>query len=513
MKRTAILAGMILALAFAGAAYADNSQLIPPFHWTYHSLSSLAQSGLIDAEVVPGKSAYKPEQVASMVVMAVKRAERDIAKLGAQELSALRQLATAYREAFAEEGYDYDSVRSDIEICAMRAGLPEAGAAEGFTPNEKAVTAKAALAVNEFTFDLYKATAADAAGRNVFLSPYSVSTALAMTYAGARGTTETEMAKTMHFAPDVHEGMGALIGSINAVPEDVATVRTANAIWPAKGEKILPEFYQIVRFDYRAELKQLDYAKHPEGSRNTINKWVEEQTNDKITDIVPGGALGKDTKMVLTNAVYFRADWEEKFKAENTAERPFWVSREKSVGVQMMNRLSKELNYAKLDGAEMIEMPYKDGRFSMLVLLPGKESSVETLESAMDAGKLAQWCAAMRPANVEIFLPKFKQESSYDLSSTLAKLGMPSAFDAAAANFSGITGNRDMAISGVLHKTFVEVAEEGTEAAAATAVIVMRASMAPSTENVVFRADRPFAYIIRDNATDAIIFIGRYARP
>lgn len=513
MKRTVMLAVMILAFAFAGAAYAETSQLIPPFHWTYHSLSGLAQSGLIDAEVVPGKSACTPEQVASMVVMAVKRAERDVTKLGAQELSALRQLATAYREAFAGAGYDYDSVRSDIEICAMRAGLTEAGAAEGFTPNEKAITAKAALAVNEFTFDLYKATAADSAGRNIFLSPYSVSTALAMTYAGARGTTEAEMAKTLRFAPDIHKGMGALIGSINAVPEETATVRTANAIWPAKGEKILPEFYQLVRLDYRAGLKQLDYAKRPEGSRNTINKWVEEQTNGKITDIIPGGALGKDTKIVLTNAVYFKAGWQDEFRAENTAERPFWVSREESVGVQTMNRLSKELNYAKLDGAEMIEMPYKDGRFSMLVLLPDKESSVEALESAMDAGTLAQWCAAMRPANVEIFMPKFKQESSYDLSTTLAKLGMPSAFDAATADFSGITGNRDMAISGVLHKTFVEVAEEGTEAAAATAVIVMRASMAPPIENVVFRADRPFVYIIRDNATGTILFIGRYARP
>lgn len=511
MKRTVILTAMILTLVFAGAAYAENLRLIPPFHWTYRSLSTLAKSGLIDAETVPGKSAYKPEQVASMVVMAVKRAERDIDKLGAQELSELRRLTAAYREAFAEAGYDYDSVRSDIEICAMRAGLLDAAADSA--PDEKAAAAKGALAVNEFTFDLYKATAAEAAGRSIFISPYSVSTALAMTYAGARGTTEAEMANTLHFAPDIHESMGALIGSINAAPEEAATVRTANAIWPAKGEKLLPEFDQTVRLDYRAGLKQLDYAKRPAGSRKTINKWVKEQTNGKITDIIPDGALGKDTKMVLTNAVYFKADWDEAFKAENTAERPFWVSRDESVNVKTMNRRSKELGYAKFDGAEMIEMPYKDGRFSMLVLLPSKESSVEALEYAMDAGTLAQWCAEMHPANVEIFLPKFKQESSFDLSSTLAKLGMPSAFDASAADFSGITGNRDMAISGVMHKTFVEVAEEGTEAAAATGIVMMRASLAPPMENVVFRADRPFVYIIRDNATEAILFIGRYAKP
>ena len=306
--------------------------------------------------------------------------------------------------------------------------------------------------------------------------------------------------------------MGALINSINAAPEDAATVRTANAIWPAKGEKILPEFAQTVRRDYRAGLTQLDYAKRPESARKTINNWVEDQTAGKITDIIPGGALGKDTKMVLTNAVYFKAAWQEEFKAEDTAERPFWITPEKSADVKTMHRRSKELNYAKLDNAQMIEMPYKDGRFSMLVLLPDKNSSVEALEAAMDAANLAQWSAAMRPAEVEIFMPKFKQESSYDLSSTLAALGMPSAFDAGTADFSGITGNRDMAISGVLHKTFVEVSEEGTEAAAATAVIVMRASLAPQ-ERVIFNADRPFVYIIRDNATGAALFIGRYARP
>ena len=487
MKRTAILALAVLTLAFAGAAYADASQLIPSFHWTYRSLGGLAQSGLIDADVTPGKSAYNPEQVASMVVMAVKRAERDITKLGAAELSELRRLAAAYKDAFEGAGYDYDAVRCDIEICAMRAGLPDEGSAESFSHTTQALVEDAALSINEFTFDLYKAAAAGAAGENVFLSPYSVSTALAMTYAGARDVTEAEMARALHFAPDVHAGMGALIGSINSVPDSVATVRTANAIWPAKGEKLLPEFVQLVRRDYRAGLTQLDYAKRPESARKTINNWVEDQTAGKITDIIPGGALGKDTKMVLTNAVYFKAGWQEEFKAENTEERPFWTTPEESVNVRMMNRRSKELNYAKLDGAQMIEMPYKDGRFSMLVLLPDEDSSLEALEAGMNAASVAEWSAGMRPAEVEIFMPKFKQESSYDLSTTLAALGMGSAFDAGTADFSGITGNRDMAISGVLHKTFVEVSEEGTEAAAATAVIVMRASLAPQ-ERVIFCA-------------------------
>ncbi|OUO95064.1 serpin family protein [Cloacibacillus sp. An23] len=512
MKRTALLVMAIIALAFAPAASAETSELIPPFHWTYHSLSSLAAKGLIDNEVVPGKSAYKPEQVVAMVVTALKHAERDITKLGEQELTAMRQLAAAYRPYFKTAGYDYDAVRGDIEICAMRAGLSGADGA-GYTPGEKALTAKAALAVNNFTFDLYKTAAKDKAGDNIFLSPYSVSTALAMTYAGARGVTEEEMARALHFTPDIHKGMGALIGSVNSVPEETAVVSTANAIWPAKGEKILPEFYQLVRLDYRAGLRQLDYASNPEAARKTINKWVEEKTNDKITDIIPGGALTKDTKIVLTNAVYFKAGWQEEFKASDTAPRPFWVSADKSVSVPTMTRTADRLGYAKLDGAEMIDMPYKNGRFSMLVLLPDKDSSAEELEARLSSENVEKWSAALNPARVEIFIPKFKQESSYELSTTLAGLGMASAFTPGAADFSGISGNRDFCISGVLHKTFVEVAEEGTEAAAATAVIVMRAAMPAPQETVVFRADRPFVYLIKDNETNAILFIGRYARP
>ena len=206
MKRTAILALTVLTLAFAGAAYADASQLIPSFHWTYRSLGVLAQNGLINENVEPGKSAYTPEQAATMVVMAVKKAERDITKLGAEEIAALRQLAAAYKDSFEAAGYDYDAVRCDIEICAMRAGLPDEAAAESLTPRAQALAEEAAQAVNEFTFDLYKAAAAGAAGENIFLSPYSVSTALAMTYAGARGVTEAEMANVLHFAPDVHAG-------------------------------------------------------------------------------------------------------------------------------------------------------------------------------------------------------------------------------------------------------------------------------------------------------------------
>lgn len=384
-------------------------------------------------------------------------------------------------------------------------GEPDAGA--------KPSLSGAVSAVNGFSFDLYKAAAAQAEGENIFLSPYSVSTALAMTYAGAHGTTAREMESALRFTPDIHEGMGALIASINETPEETAVVKTANALWLAKGEKILPQFRRTLSRGYNAGIAELDFASRPENSRATINKWVEERTAGKIKDIVPGGALGRDTKLVLTNAVYFKAGWMKEFDAEKTKPRPFRAADGKTADVPTMNRTAKELSYAKLDGAQMIDLPYKDGRFSMFVILPDEESALETLEKGLNEENFAQWRAQMHPANVEIFMPKFTQESSFDLSMPLAQLGMPSAFDANAADFSGISGTRDAFISAVLHKTFVEVAEEGTEAAAATAVIAMRMSMAPPLQNIVFRADRPFVYIITDNESGAILFIGRYVKP
>lgn len=510
---TAILAAIALITAPA-CALAEASALIPPFHWTYHSLSDLSSKGLIDEEVIPGKSAYTPEQVVAMLVMALKHTEQDISKLGALELTSMRQLANAYRPYFKEAGYDYDAVRNDIEICAMRAGLTISREAGEYKPNEKIRTAQAAVSVNEFTFDIYKKASEKLQGENLFISPYSVSSALAMVYSGARGITEKQMDQVLRFDPDIHKRMGALTKAINSVPEDIAQINVANAIWPSKDEKILPEFAQTVQSYYGADLKALNYKANPEAARRTINKWVEKQTKEKIKDILPGGVLTKETKMVLTNAVYFKSEWQEQFQAVNTVPRPFWKDKENSVKVPTMSRYAESLNYVKLENAEMAELPYSGGRFSMLVLLPSADYAIEDLEKTLDAGNFAKWTASMKPNRVKLFLPKFKQENDYELSDYLSEMGMPSAFTPGEADFSGITGFNDISISNILHKTFVEVAEEGTEAAAATAVIVMRASMPPDEGGaVVFRADRPFIYVIKDNSTGAILFIGRYSKP
>ncbi|MDO5114500.1 MAG: serpin family protein [Synergistaceae bacterium] len=514
MKRTAILTAMIMTIALATGAFADMSQLVPPFHWTYHSLSNLSSKGLISEQVTPGRSAYTGEQVVALVVMALKHAERDITKLGDLELTSMRQLANAYRPYFKTAGYDYDVIRNDIEICAMRAGLTTLDTGNGFKPNPKALSANAALSVNKFTFDLYREIAAERKGENIFISPYSVTSALAMTYAGARGITEREMERVLSINPDIHKSMGALIGELNSVPRDIAQIRSANALWPAKGENILPEYAQTVQEYYNAALTPLNYAANPGAARRTINKWVEKQTQNKIKDIIKEGLLTKETRMLLTNAIYFQSRWEEEFEAVNTAPRPFRISPGRSVMALTMDRTAQRLSYAKLSDAEMIAMPYKGGRFSMIVILPDENSTLDTLEAALSTEQMARWTASMEEKKVKILLPKFRQEDDYDLASTLSKMGMASAFVPGEADFSAITGFNDFYISNIVHKTFIDVAEEGTEAAAATAVIMMRTSLPfEDPELITFRADRPFLYMIKDNSSEAIIFIGRCLKP
>ncbi len=514
MKLKILILTMAAAFLMPLAASAQTQELIPPFHWTYHLLRSFSDKGLIDEKVEPGKSAFTQPQVVSMLVMALKHVEKEIDKLDSDGLAAMRTLAQSYRPYFKEAGYDYETIRNDIEMAAMRAGLSAIETNDDFSANPKALTVKAASAVNGFTFDLYGRLAAAQKDKSLFVSPYSVISALSMCYAGARGVTEAQMAKVLFLVPDIHKNMGALINELNTVPQDTAQLRAANSIWPAKGTKILPEFSQTVKHWYNAQMTPLNYKASPEAARKTINSWVSKQTNKKIENIIQPGILTKNTLMVLANAVYFKSSWLEEFEPEKSQPRAFWPTPAKSVNVVTMSRTGDKVNYAKLSDAEMVELPYKDNRFSMIVLLPDKSSNIQTLEKAMNANQFDEWLAAMSPRRVKIFLPKFKQENDYELAPVLAALGMPSAFKAGEANFSGITGENNIYISNILHKTFIEVGEEGTEAAAATAVIMMKMSLPPQDNDaVVFRAERPFIYLIKDNRSGAIIFIGKYTKP
>jgi serine protease inhibitor len=504
MKKLLAVIALALLAALPAASFADAQDLIPPYHWTYHALADLSQAGLVNEAVEPGKSAFTPEQVVSLIVFAMNRAQADPLRLREPQLQDLRQLINGYRADLEKAGQKPNQLLSDLESYAAQAGLPPltTGTDEG-----KKLSEAAARSVNEFACDLYKKLAG--AKGSLFLSPYSVSSALCMTYAGARGQTAAEMEKVLRATPDVHRYMGALVNEINAVPKDTAAVSVASAIWPAAGTKLLPEFVQTVRDGYAAGVAPLDYKASASKAAKVINNWVSKHTNDKIKEIVNAGVLNKNTQLVLTNAVYFKSQWAHKFEPGDTRVQPFRISDAKTVRLPLMYEEGR-FRYAKTDNAAIAELPYKNGRFSMLVLLPDKKTDLSALELRLSAASLDKWTSGLRERLLDLYLPKFRTESSFELSKTLAALGMPSAFGSG-ADFTGMNGTGGLSIGSVLHKTFVDVTEDGTEAAAATAV-VMLTSAAPSQERPLeFRADRPFIYIIKDCRSGAIIFIGRYS--
>ncbi len=509
MKKLLMLAAMISVFVLPLSATAQTPDLIPPFHWTYHSLEVLSNKGLIDEKVAPGKSAYTPGQVVDMLITALNRVGSDTTKLGETELSSLRQLANGFRKDLEKKGHDYFKVRTQIENYASIAGLAQLPTQAAGKPGINA-SAKAAESINSFTFDIYKSLAEQ--DGNLFLSPYSISSALAMTYAGARGITEQEMASVLYLYPDIHKNMGALVSELNSIPKDIAVVNTANAIWPAKQERLLPEFVQTVRGGYAAGISPLNYKGNPDKAAKVINSWVDKHTQGKIKNIIPRGVLTKNTPMVLTNAVYFKSDWAEQFEPQKTYAMPFWISSSQSVPTMMMSRTGESIKYMKDDDLEAAELPYKNGRFSMVVLLPEKGKALAEVEKKLSADALSKITSAMESKRVKITMPKFKTEQSFELNKTLSKMGMPSAFNSS-ADFSAITGSRNITISNIIHKTFVEVGEEGTEAAAATAVIMAKTSLEPQIPAISFTADRPFISLIRDNKSKAVLFIGRYSTP
>ena len=369
---------------------------------------------------------------------------------------------------------------------------------------------------------------------NLFLSPYSISTALAMTHAGARGETETEMAKALQFPsfPDkeggplgrerLHAGFSDLkLGLREAREKGGVELSIANALWPQKNYRFRPEYLNLIERDYDSVGRALDYS-NSEKARGIINRWVEQETKDKIKDLIPSGVLDALTRMVLTNAIYFKGNWATQFKEKSTREMPFKVTPTKTVKTPMMYQKGSFGFYQDAD-VQVLEMPYKGDKVSMFVLLPNqgggqpfrrptnppaKKKTLDDLEKTLSPAKLSEWIGKVRRTKVDTWFPKFKMTSQFSLSQHLQALGMKKAFGD--ADFSGMDGSKRLYLSAVLHKAFVEVNEEGTEAAAATAVVVQTRSarMGPR-----FRADHPFLFLIRDTATGSILFLGRYAEP
>lgn len=363
-----------------------------------------------------------------------------------------------------------------------------------------------------FAFDLYGKLSAEEG--NIFFSPYSISEALAMTYAGARGNTEKEMAETLRFSlgqKGLHPAFADLESRLNDIQKSGnVKLSIANSLWPQQGYEFLPEYLGLVKKYYGVSITPVDYAHATETARKTINKWVENKTQDKIKDLIGPRILDNMTRLVLTNAIYFKGNWAFQFKPDATKNAQFFVSADKSVQVPMMNQ-KKEFLYAELDSLQVLQLPYIGDELSMMVLLPKQGDGLKALESGLSAENLKLWRSSLKSKEVIVFLPKFKMTSKFELSKTLGSMGMIDAFTED-ADFSGMDGTKWLMISNVIHKAFVDVNEKGTEAAAATAVIVKLKAFEVS-KPTTFRADHPFIFLIQDNKTGSILFIGRVTDP
>ena len=367
-----------------------------------------------------------------------------------------------------------------------------------------------------FAFGLYQALRE--ADGNLFYSPYSISLALAMTYAGARGETEKQMTDTLHFdllQNRLHPAFNNLDLELGrrgqgAKGKDGEGFRLhiVNAIWGQKDFKFLPEFLDLLAENYGAGLRTLDFMKASEQSRIIINKWVSDQTEERIKDLIPQGTIDELTRLVLTNAIYFNAAWQYSFEEDATSNSAFYLLNGDKITVPMM-RQAESFGYAEGDGYQVVELPYDGRELSMLVLLP-QTNRFELFEESLNAQRVDDIVKNLNTREVVLTMPKFEFESSFGLKKTLTAMGMPVAFSAG-ADFSGMTGNPDLFIGEVLHKAFVSVDEAGTEAAAATAVIMELTAM--PGEPVEVTIDRPFIFLIRDIESATILFIGRVVNP
>ncbi len=404
-------------------------------------------------------------------------------------------------------------------LAAFLAWFPDRFEGEVTNVDSKEALAELVRGNNAFALDLYGRVSQGEG--NQFVSPFSISCALAMTYAGARGDTAVQVAKALHFslAPAaLHPAFHHLIdelhqGTLKAGPQPAGTLElsTANALWTQTGKPILPGFQKLIEGNYDGGLYPIDFHHAPAAAREHINHWVLEQTKGKIRDLLSPPTVNTETVFILTNAIYFKALWATPFAPEMTTPDEFQVSAAEKVRVDMMH-LSGRFRHVEDQATQVLELPYQGANLSMVIVLPKAKDGLKQLEASLSITGLEGWVSKLASRRVEISLPRFKLTAASELKGALSALGMPVAFDAGRADFSGITGTRELAISAVVHKAFIEVEEKGTEAAAATGVVMSRTAMAPSAPTI-FRADHPFLFLIRDIRNGSILFLGRLARP
>ncbi|MFC1628702.1 serpin family protein [Gemmatimonadota bacterium] len=359
-----------------------------------------------------------------------------------------------------------------------------------------------------FGFDLYRNL--NGIDGNLFFSPYSISTALAMTWAGARGRTEVEMAEVLHFPDEqftLHHSLSGLQNHFDAIQRrsDIR-LHLANSLWYQDDHSFLESFFNLMESHYGAVLFPVDFVRQTETARRAINAWVAEETEEKIRELITPGALDPATSLVLCNAIYFKGDWASRFDPGQTMESTFHVSADRVVTVPMMTG-EAEFRSRAFEGFSALELPYEGNDLSMVILLPDHDAGLSGLEEMLTGERVTGWMhdlESVEPSQIAVQIPRFSTTSRFELAEILMAMGMPAAF--LNADFSGMTGNREFFISQVVHQAFIDVNEEGTEAAAATAVVMKRGG-------AMFLVNRPFLFLIRDRHTGSILFIGRIVDP
>ena len=374
---------------------------------------------------------------------------------------------------------------------------------------------------NHFAADLYREINQENSGpgNNIFFSPFSISSALALTYEGAKGTTAGEIRSVFSFPENVstmRNGFAAVNSGLNERNPGI-NLSTANALWAEKTATFLPEYTGVAEQYYGANTTSLDFVNQPDASRQTINSWVAARTNNKIQNLLPDGSIDPSTRLVITNAVYFKGTWEKQFDANLTVDTPFTKSDGTAVTAKMMQQTDENavFPYAETPDLQMLSLPYSasgSSNLSMIVLLP-RQNDLSAAGPYLAPSNLSVLEQTSSDRRVDVYIPKFKLETQYSMKKLLSAMGMPTAFSGA-ADFSGMDGFHDLYISDVYHKAYIEVNEEGTEAAAATGT-VMAGMAAPGSEPPVpvFRADHPFLFLIQDNTSGTILFTGRVSDP
>ncbi|XP_061569376.1 leukocyte elastase inhibitor-like isoform X2 [Cololabis saira] len=370
-----------------------------------------------------------------------------------------------------------------------------------------------------FSLDLLKTLGDNDKTANIFYSPFSISSALAMVMLGARGNTAAQMSeslKTKDCKDDLHTSFGQLLSELNK-PGTPYALSVANRLYGEQSYQFVEEFLGKTRTHYKAELESVDFMKSAEAARLNINSWVEKETQGKIKDVLVSGVVDAMTRLVLVNAIYFKGNWNKKFKESSTRDAQFRLDKGNSKPVKMMYQKTKfPLTYIPEASCQILEMPYQGKELSMLIFLPNDieddTTGLEKLEKELTYENFVEWTRPdmMDEIEVQVGLPRFKMEEKYDMKNVLVSMGMVDAFDMSKSDFSGMSPANDLVLSEVVHKAFVEVNEEGTEAAAATAAIMMlRCALPPAS----FVADHPFLFFIRHNPSNSLLFAGRYCCP